>query len=161
MVSVSRAIKMTRLGTREKLEARLAALGVSLPIDDAVDSDGALSEPFEIAGRRVANRFSVLPMEGWDGTGDGRPTDGGERRSRRRQADDDEGGDEGGTAIVVCPLSDSGGEDGDGDGGAAAAAALLVDREAEAEAGAVVRMEVLHAEPTVRRAHHAIPTRRS
>lgn len=82
-MSVSRAIKMTRLGTREKLEARLAALGVSLPIDDAVDSDGALSEPFEIAGRRVANRFSVLPMEGWDGTGDGRPTELVERRWRR------------------------------------------------------------------------------
>ena len=78
-----RAIKMTRLGTREKLEARLEALRVSLPIDDEVAANGPLAEFFDVAGRSVANRFSVLPMEGWDGTGRGRPTELVERRWRR------------------------------------------------------------------------------
>ena len=35
----------------------------------------ALAAPIEVAGRRCANRFAILPMEGWDGTDDGRPTD--------------------------------------------------------------------------------------
>ena len=78
-----RAIKMTRLGTREKLEARVEALGVSLPIDDEVAANGPLAESFAVAGRSVANRFSVLPMEGWDGAGTGRPTELVERRWRR------------------------------------------------------------------------------
>jgi NADPH2 dehydrogenase len=82
-MSPARAIKMTRLGTREKLETRLAELGVSLPIDDAIVADGPLAQPFEVAGRRVANRFTVLPMEGWDGTAEGRPTELVERRWRR------------------------------------------------------------------------------
>ncbi|MCR9096953.1 MAG: NADH:flavin oxidoreductase [bacterium] len=82
-MSALRAIKMTRLGTREKLEARLAELGVSLPIDDAVDASGPLAQSFDVAGHAVANRFSVLPMEGWDGTADGRPTELVERRWRR------------------------------------------------------------------------------
>ena len=37
---MSRAVKMTRLGTREKLEARLAELGLSLPIDDEIEAGG-------------------------------------------------------------------------------------------------------------------------
>ena len=80
---MSVATKLTRLGTREKLEARLAALGVGLPIDDAVEPDGPLAEDLEAFGRRVGNRFSVLPMEGWDATADGRPTELVERRWRR------------------------------------------------------------------------------
>ena len=36
-----------------------------------------------MAGRSVGNRFAILPMEGWDGTEDGRPTELVERRWRR------------------------------------------------------------------------------
>ena len=39
--------------------------------------------PIEVAGRRCANRFAILPMEGWDGTDDGRPTDLVRRRWQR------------------------------------------------------------------------------
>jgi len=35
----------------------------------------ALAQPIEAGGVRVGNRFCILPMEGWDGTSDGRPTD--------------------------------------------------------------------------------------
>ena len=70
-----RAVKLTRLGTREKLDARLRELGVEIPIDQEVTADGPLSGSFEVAGRRVGNRFAILPMEGWDATADGRPTE--------------------------------------------------------------------------------------
>ena len=72
---MSLAVKMTRLGTREKLEARLAELGLSLPIDDEIEEGGPLSRAFDVGGRSVGNRFAVLPMEGWDASPDGRPTD--------------------------------------------------------------------------------------
>jgi len=63
-------------------------LGIEIPIDDAVDPAGVLAETVEIgdgsAGALIApNRFAVLPMEGWDGTTDGRPTDLVRRRWQR------------------------------------------------------------------------------
>ena len=77
------AVKLTRLKRREQLDARLAELGISLPIDDAVDADGPLADAIEVAGRRIGNRFCVLPMEGWDATPEGRPSDLVLRRWRR------------------------------------------------------------------------------
>lgn len=74
------AAKMTRLGTREKLEARLAELDIALPLDDAVLAEGPLAKPLEVGRARIGNRFTVLPMEGWDATADGRPTELVERR---------------------------------------------------------------------------------
>ena len=70
----SRWPQVKRLGTAEALLARLDELGVSLPFADPPAVD-ALADPYEVAGRTVANRFAVLPMEGWDGTEDGRTTD--------------------------------------------------------------------------------------
>jgi len=42
-----------------------------------LDPPGAspLAQPFELDGIRVGNRFCILPMEGWDGTADGHPSD--------------------------------------------------------------------------------------
>ena len=80
---MSEAVKLTRLRKPEQLQARLAELGITLPIDAAVEPDGPLSQPIEIAGHRVGNRFCVLPMEGWDATPDGRPTELVLRRWRR------------------------------------------------------------------------------
>jgi len=69
-----------KLTSPEALRDRLAELGVHIPLDDEVDPGGALARPLELhdgsAGAlTVSNRFAVLPMEGWDGTTDGRPTD--------------------------------------------------------------------------------------
>ena len=77
------AVKLTRLRTREQLEARLAELRISLPLDGPFTPDGALAAPITVGGRRVGNRFAVLPMEGWDATPDGRPTELVERRWER------------------------------------------------------------------------------
>jgi 2,4-dienoyl-CoA reductase-like NADH-dependent reductase (Old Yellow Enzyme family) len=54
--------------------AHLDTLGITLPFADPPDVD-VLAAPIDIAGRECANRFCILPMEGWDGTDDGRPTD--------------------------------------------------------------------------------------
>jgi 2,4-dienoyl-CoA reductase-like NADH-dependent reductase (Old Yellow Enzyme family) len=45
-----------------------------LPYDQ--ESTDILARPFVLAsGHKIGNRFCVLPMEGWDGTADGRPTE--------------------------------------------------------------------------------------
>ena len=80
--------KVATLATADAFRAHAASLGVAIPLDDAVEPAGPLAQPLGIqdasAGTLVAsNRFAVLPMEGWDGTEDGRPTDLVRRRWRR------------------------------------------------------------------------------
>jgi len=58
----------------------LATLGLSIPCDDAVETGGLLAQPLEVHGKTIGNRFCIHPMEGWDGTKDGRPTDATRRR---------------------------------------------------------------------------------
>ncbi len=57
--------------------AYLEHLGVALPFDDRVESGpgSPLAQPLETSLGNVGNRFAILPMEGWDGTAEGRPTD--------------------------------------------------------------------------------------
>jgi 2,4-dienoyl-CoA reductase-like NADH-dependent reductase (Old Yellow Enzyme family) len=70
------------LRTADQLLARLRDIDTPLPFADPPDLD-ALRAPIDIAGRPCPNRFAVLPMEGWDGTDDGRPTDLVRRRWQR------------------------------------------------------------------------------
>lgn len=67
--------QVRRLADPTALRARLAELGTELPVADRVDPQGQLAQPLSRGGVDLANRFCVLPMEGWDGTNDGRPTD--------------------------------------------------------------------------------------
>ncbi len=55
----------------------LAALGVPLPCDDELLTapESPLAQPLSLNGFRIGNRFCIQPMEGWDGTEDGRPSD--------------------------------------------------------------------------------------
>ncbi|MCA8963988.1 MAG: NADH:flavin oxidoreductase, partial [Planctomycetes bacterium] len=55
--------------------AHLRALDPTWQIDEQVTADGALAKPIAVHGRTLGNRFACHPMEGWDGTEDGRPTD--------------------------------------------------------------------------------------
>jgi 2,4-dienoyl-CoA reductase-like NADH-dependent reductase (Old Yellow Enzyme family) len=68
--------QVRRLTDAAALRARLADLGTELP---AAGGGGgvptALGEPLQLRCGRLHNRWAVLPMEGWDGTADGRPTD--------------------------------------------------------------------------------------
>ncbi len=51
--------------------------GVAIPCDDEVASggDSPLARPFHLNGVTIGNRFAIHPMEGWDGSLDGRPSD--------------------------------------------------------------------------------------
>jgi len=81
--------RVAALRTPDALRARLGELGLALPCDAAPLAAAAspLAQPLalgDMAGvaRSAANRFVVQPMEGWDGTTDGLPTDLTERRWR-------------------------------------------------------------------------------
>ena len=69
--------RVAALKTAPQFLARLAELGVALPFDEQVASgDGSpLAQPTEAGGLAPRNRFCILPMEGWDGTPEGRPSD--------------------------------------------------------------------------------------
>ena len=73
-MSTRRWPQLKRVRTSTELRERCGELGIALPLADPPDVD-ALATPIEVAGRSCANRFAILPMEGWDGTDDGRPTD--------------------------------------------------------------------------------------
>ncbi len=80
------------------------SLGVSLPFHERVQSGpkAPLAAPATVNGRTVGNRFAILPMEGWDNTSDGKPTDLTRRRWRRWG----ESGAKlifGAEAMAVCP----------------------------------------------------------
>jgi NADPH2 dehydrogenase len=80
------------------------SLGVSVPFHETVQSGpGApLAQHAVVNGRTVGNRFAILPMEGWDNTSDGKPTDLTRRRWRRWG----ESGAKlifGAEAMAVCP----------------------------------------------------------
>ncbi len=77
--------RIASLKTAEDFLGHVAALGITLPFDTALASgpEAPLAQPLRVAGTTVGNRFAILPMEGWDGTADGRPTELTVRRWRR------------------------------------------------------------------------------
>src|SRR2546422_6300680 len=76
--------RIAALKTAEAFRAHLRASGIPLEFDDhlATPAESPLARPIEIDGVRVGNRFCILPMEGWDGTTDGEPSDLTRRRWR-------------------------------------------------------------------------------
>ncbi|MEZ6125317.1 MAG: NADH:flavin oxidoreductase [Planctomycetaceae bacterium] len=69
--------RVSTFRTAAEFQERLRELELELPVDDAVESgsSGPLAQPLVSAAGLIGNRFCILPMEGWDGTTDGRPTD--------------------------------------------------------------------------------------
>lgn len=85
---MSDIVQVKRLARPDDLRDRFAVLGIEVPVDAEVEPGGPMAEPLVVrdgsAGERtIGNRLAVLPMEGWDGTADGRPTDLVRRRWRR------------------------------------------------------------------------------
>ena len=86
--------RIAALRTAAEFRAYQAELGIDLPLDEELEvGPGApLAQPFLLSYRTgdaverassIGNRFAILPMEGWDGTADGRPSDLTFRRWRR------------------------------------------------------------------------------
>lgn len=70
--------------TVAQFREHLARIDPGLGVDDALlGRDGPLGAAFELGARRIGNRFCVQPMEGWDGTRAGGPSDLTLRRWRR------------------------------------------------------------------------------
>ena len=63
--------------TAEALRRHLASSGIALQFDDTLSppSESPLAQPLRVHGVTIGNRFSILPMEGWDGTVDGLPSE--------------------------------------------------------------------------------------
>lgn len=76
--------RVAALKTAATFRAHLDRSAIPLKFDDELAPPQAspLAAPIEVDGVRVGNRFCILPMEGWDGTGDGEPTDLTRRRWR-------------------------------------------------------------------------------
>ena len=68
--------RVAQLKTAAQFREYLASLNIDLPFDEIVESgpDSPLAQPHSTRKFTAGNRFCVLPMEGWDGTPDGRPT---------------------------------------------------------------------------------------
>jgi NADPH2 dehydrogenase len=68
--------RISKLNTAELFQSHLERLGVSLPFEASVESsDGPLAQPLANGHTAIGNRFCILPMEGWDGSKDGQPTE--------------------------------------------------------------------------------------
>src|SRR5688572_23631724 len=94
--------RVAALKTAAKFREHLTRSAISLEFDDVLMPPGEtpLARSFELDGVRVGNRFCVLPMEGWDGTPDGEPSD----LTRRRWRNFGAGGAKliwGGEAVAV------------------------------------------------------------
>ncbi len=81
----------------------LAALRLTIPCDDELvrGAESPLAQPLVREGIRIGNRFAINPMEGWDGTPDGNPS---EHTLRRWQRFGRSGAKLiwGGEAVAVC-----------------------------------------------------------
>jgi len=69
--------RIASLKTAGDFASYLEQLGIDLPFDRELQTggDAPLAEPYQLDDFTIGNRFCILPMEGWDGTEDGRPTD--------------------------------------------------------------------------------------
>ena len=80
--------RIARLRTPQDFREYVEGLGIHLPFDESIQTDAQapLSQTYTIetsrlignrliGNRLIGNRFCVLPMEGWDGTLDGQPSE--------------------------------------------------------------------------------------
>ena len=76
--------RVASLRTVDAFRAHLTSQAIPLAFDETLAPPGEspLARPFELAGLSAGNRFCVLPMEGWDGTLDGEPSELTRRRWR-------------------------------------------------------------------------------
>jgi len=73
--------RLAQLRTPEQFAAYIHSLGLTLDFDPALETgpNAPLAQPYSLItdnqSLTLSNRFCILPMEGWDGTIDGKPTD--------------------------------------------------------------------------------------
>lgn len=70
--------RVAQLKTIEDFSSHIDELNISLPFKDILSdpADTSLGKPLKLnSGKTIGNRFCILPMEGWDGTTDGYPSE--------------------------------------------------------------------------------------
>jgi len=70
--------RIAQLKNPDAFRDYMSSLGINLPFDEEIQSgpEAPLGKPFTLKdGFVIGNRFCTHPMEGWDGTLDGKPTD--------------------------------------------------------------------------------------
>ncbi|MBJ18455.1 MAG: NADH:flavin oxidoreductase [bacterium] len=68
----------------DEFNARWKAIAPELASDEVLyGADGALGKPYTLKNKLIGNRWAIHPMEGWDGTGDGLPSEDTLRRWQR------------------------------------------------------------------------------
>ncbi|MBY0585653.1 NADH:flavin oxidoreductase [bacterium] len=65
--------RVAQLKSAEQFREHLASLGIEWPIDESIDPS-VWTRPIE-SRKPIGNRFCILPMEGWDGTEQGGPSE--------------------------------------------------------------------------------------
>jgi 2,4-dienoyl-CoA reductase-like NADH-dependent reductase (Old Yellow Enzyme family) len=60
-----------------RFQEHVRSLGLTIPCDCELQtrSDSPLTQPLSRGGIKIGNRIAVQPMEGWDGTADGNPSE--------------------------------------------------------------------------------------
>ena len=68
--------RIAALRTEDDFRAHLAKLKVTLSFDDVMQHgpSSPLAQPLTNKLKTIGNRFAILPMEGWDGSAEGRPS---------------------------------------------------------------------------------------
>lgn len=71
--------RIAQLRTPEQFAAHIQSLGIQLDFDSELvpAPEAPLAQPYNLPtyNLQLSNRWSILPMEGWDGTTDGKPTE--------------------------------------------------------------------------------------
>lgn len=77
--------RVAQLRNLEQFQKYCEGVGADLPVEDTIEigETAPLSQPYNYKDIALSNRFAILPMEGWDGTSDGYPTDNTRRRWER------------------------------------------------------------------------------
>ncbi|WP_282162683.1 hypothetical protein [Ulvibacterium marinum] len=75
--------RIAQLKTAESFAQHLSKIGADLPFNETLNNtwQSVMNQPFKLkSGKVIGNRFCILPMEGWDGTLEGRPSEMTKRR---------------------------------------------------------------------------------
>jgi NADPH2 dehydrogenase len=71
--------RIAQLRTPEQFAEHIRSLGITLDFDPVIQTgtDAPLAQLYQLSTFQfpLSNRFCILPMEGWDGTTDGKPTE--------------------------------------------------------------------------------------
>ena len=99
----SEIVRLGSIRDVERFQEQLAAMRLTIPCDRELlrGAESPLAQPIAREGIKIGNRFAVQPMEGWDGTSYGNPS---EHTVRRWQRFGRSGAKLiwGGEAVAVC-----------------------------------------------------------